>query len=347
VHALLASGDSVCGALAVDARTGADVEIRARAVVNATGPWSDGVRRMADPGAERGVRGTKGVHVSVPRDRLRNNGALTLLSPIDGRVMFVLPAGALSIIGTTDTEYDGPLDSVRATAADVTYLLRSANALFPAAHLLASDVVAAWAGIRPLVASAARNADAVSREHAIAWTAPGLLSVSGGKLTTYRSMAAEVVDAVARSLHAGHRRAGTEHTPLPGGDIASLQSELDLARATIGAQEIAEHLVHAYGSAWRAVWQLASVDPSLAERLVPALPYIGAELEWSVTHELARTLGDILIRRLHVAFETRDHALSIAPAVAERLAPLMSWNVDDELQSYRREVDEMFGIVPE
>ncbi len=344
VHALLTSGNDICGALAVDARTGADVEIRARVVVNATGPWSDAVRRMANPGAGRGVRGTKGVHASVPRDRLRNNAALTLLSPIDGRVMFILPTGSLSIIGTTDTEYDGSLDSVRATSADVTYLLRSANAYFPGAHLLASDVVSAWAGIRPLVASTAKDADAVSREHAITWTAPGLLSVTGGKLTTYRSMAAEVMDAVTRVLRTGQRRAKTHRTPLPGGDIASLETELELARATVGAPDVAEHLVHAYGSAWRALWQTASVDRSLAERVVPALPYITAELEWSVTRELARTLGDVLIRRLHIAYETRDHALNIAPAVAERLAPLMSWNVDDELQSYRREVDELFGI---
>jgi glycerol-3-phosphate dehydrogenase len=89
---------------------------------------------------------------------------------------------------------------------------------------------------------------------------------------------------------------------------------------------------------------MASVDRALAERLIPELPYIAAELDWGVAHEMARTLGDLLVRRLHVAFETRDHALSIAPAVAERLAPLMSWNVEDELQSYRREVDDLFGI---
>jgi glycerol-3-phosphate dehydrogenase len=280
----------------------------------------------------------------VPRDRVRNNGALTLLSPIDGRVMFVLPAGAFSIIGTTDTEFDGRPERVRATTADVTYLLRSANAFFPGAHLMASDVVSAWAGIRPLVASGDKDPDAASREHAIAWTVPGLLTVTGGKLTTYRAMAADVMDTIARRLRVGHGRAATHKESLPGGDIASLEDELALARATIGAPDIAEHLVHAYGTRWRAIWQMASVDRALAERLIPELPYIAAELDWGVAHEMARTLGDLLVRRLHVAFETRDHALSIAPAVAERLAPLMSWNVEDELQSYRREVDDLFGI---
>jgi glycerol-3-phosphate dehydrogenase len=344
VHDLLMTSDGVCGARAVDLRTGIDVEIRARAVVNAAGPWSDAIVRMAEPQARRAVRGTKGVHVSVPRDRIRNNGALTLLSPIDGRVMFVLPAGAFSIIGTTDTEFDGRPERVRATSADITYLLRSANAFFPGAHLQPSDVVAAWAGIRPLVASGDKNPDAVSREHAIAWTVPGLLSVTGGKLTTYRAMAADVMDTIARRYRIGHGRAATHKQSLPGGDIESLEDELALARATIGAPDIAEHLVHAYGTRWRAIWQLANVDRALAERLVPELPYIAAELDWGVTHEMARTLGDLLIRRLHVAFETRDHALSIAPAVVERLAQLMSWNVEDELQSYRREVDDLFGI---
>jgi len=344
VHDLLMTSDGVCGARAVDLRTGVDVEIRARAVVNAAGPWSDAIVRMAEPQARRAVRGTKGVHVSVPRDRVRNNGALTLLSPIDGRVMFVLPAGAFSIIGTTDTEFDGRPERVRATTADVTYLLRSANAFFPGAHLMASDVVSAWAGIRPLVASGDKDPDAASREHAIAWTVPGLLTVTGGKLTTYRAMAADVMDTIARRLRVGHGRAATHKESLPGGDIASLEDELALARATIGAPDIAEHLVHAYGTRWRAIWQMASVDRALAERLIPELPYIAAELDWGVAHEMARTLGDLLVRRLHVAFETRDHALSIAPAVAERLAPLMSWNVEDELQSYRREVDDLFGI---
>jgi len=344
VHDLLMTNDGVCGARAVDLRTGNDVEIRARVVVNAAGPWSDAIRRMAEPQARRAVRGTKGVHVSVPHERIRNNGALTLLSPIDGRVMFVLPAGAFSIIGTTDTDYDGRPDRVRATTADIIYLLRSANAFFPGAHLTPADVIASWAGIRPLVASGDKNPDAASREHAIAWTVPGLLSVTGGKLTTYRAMAADVMDTVARRMRVGHRRAPTHKTPLPGGDITSIEDEHAMARATIGAPDIAEHLVSAYGTRWRDIWQIASLDRSLAERLLPELPYIAAELEWGATHEMARTLGDLLIRRLHVAFETRDHGMSIAESVVRRLAPMLDWNPEDELQSYRREIEDLFGV---
>jgi glycerol-3-phosphate dehydrogenase len=344
VHDLLMTSDGVCGARAVDLRTGVDIEIRARVVVNAAGPWSDAIVRMAEPQARRAVRGTKGVHVAVPHERIRNNGALTLLSPIDGRVMFVIPTGAFSIIGTTDTDYDGRPERVRATTADVTYLLRSANAFFPGAHLTPSDVVAAWAGIRPLVAFGDKDPDAASREHAISWTVPGLLSVTGGKLTTYRAMAVDVMDTVARRLRVGHRRAATHRKRLPGGDFASLEDELAIARATIGAPDIAEHLVHAYGTQWRELWQMASIDRTLAERLIPELPYIAAELEWGITHEMARTLGDLLIRRLHVAFETRDHGMSIALAVVQQVGPILAWNKEDELQSYRREIDDLFGI---
>jgi glycerol-3-phosphate dehydrogenase len=344
VHDLLMTSDGVCGARAVDLRTGVDIEIRARVVVNAAGPWSDAIVRMAEPQARRAVRGTKGVHVAVPHERIRNNGALTLLSPIDGRVMFVIPTGAFSIIGTTDTDYDGRPERVRATTADVTYLLRSANAFFPGAHLTPSDVVAAWAGIRPLVAFGDKDPDAASREHAISWTVPGLLSVTGGKLTTYRAMAVDVMDTVARRLRVGHRRAATHRKRLPGGDFASLEDELAIARATIGAPDIAEHLVHAYGTQWRELWQMASIDRTLAERLIPELPYIAAELEWGITHEMARTLGDLLLRRLHVAFETRDHGMSIALAVVQQVGPILAWNKEDELQSYRREIDDLFGI---
>ena len=153
-HELIVEQGTVRGAVVRDRPTGRCITVRAAAVINAAGPWSDTIRRLAVPATESGVRGTKGVHVSVPRARVGNHEALTLLSPVDGRVMFVLPAGdAFTIIGTTDTDYRGALDLVRATADDVDYLLRSANAFFPDARLEGSDVVSAWAGVRPLVSS--------------------------------------------------------------------------------------------------------------------------------------------------------------------------------------------------
>jgi glycerol-3-phosphate dehydrogenase len=195
----------------------------------------------------------------VPRERLGNHGAVTMLSPIDGRVMFALPAGPLAIIGTTDTPTTEHPREVRASRDDVVYLLRSANAFFPNAALTEADVVSAWAGIRPLAAGGYREGSApasASREHAIAVAASGVIHVSGGKLTTYRSMAAQIVDSAEQRLGRKPKRAPTNRTPLPGGALASLDDEIETARRSIGRDAVAVRLVRAYGNRWREVWSL-------------------------------------------------------------------------------------------
>lgn len=346
VRSVSKEGALVNGAIAEDSLSGRSVSISARTVVNATGPWSDDIRRLANPDAQPSVRGTKGVHVAIAQSRIGNNGALTLLSPIDGRVVFILPAGRLTIIGTTDSDYSGPPDDVLPTAADITYLLRTANSYFPSAHLVSGDVVSAWAGIRPLVSDGAGAPGSVSREHAVHWTAPGLLSVSGGKLTTYRSMAEDVVDEIARSVGDPVVHAPTARVPLPGGDMRNFDEELAHAREAIGAEDVAHHLVDAYGTEWRDVWAIVQNDNALVARVAPELPYIAAEIHWAVEQEMALTLADILVRRLHVAFETHDHGISAAPAVARVAAPLLGWTgerIDAELARYGREVGGMFG----
>src|SRR6266550_2647981 len=161
-------------------------EVRARAIVNATGAW---VKEFTTDERARRHRGSKGAHVSVPRERIGNRDAITLISPIDGRVMFCLPAGPQAIIGTTDTWTEESPETVHASPSDVDYLLRSANTYFPHAQLKRGDVVSAWAGIRPLASSTAFNPSVVSREHSIVTDGSGVINVLGGKLTTYRSMA--------------------------------------------------------------------------------------------------------------------------------------------------------------
>jgi glycerol-3-phosphate dehydrogenase len=225
--ALLKPDGRVRGALVRDVLTGQTASIRANVVVNATGPWSDHIRQLDDPEAAPILRLTKGAHVTVPRRRLGNEHAVTLVSQIDGRVMFVLPWGDLSYIGTTDTDADASPDELRVTAADVTYLLRSANAAFPDAHLGSNDVVSAWAGLRPLLREDHANPSQVSREHRVLESPHGLISIAGGKLTTYRVMARDVVDRVAARLHKLDGRplpprAPTDRQPLPGGEAAEL-----------------------------------------------------------------------------------------------------------------------------
>jgi glycerol-3-phosphate dehydrogenase len=347
VRLLRRAGAHVTGAHVVDRITNKGVDVTARTVVNATGPWSDSIRRMADAHATTVLRGTKGVHIAVPRERVGNRDALTILSAIDGRVMFVLPAGSFTIVGTTDTDYAGPIDEVRATRTDVDYLLRSANEYFPAAQLQPADVVAAWAGIRPLVARGGADPGSTSREHSITWTAPGLLTVTGGKLTTYRSMAASVVDQVARALGVSARSASTHQVALPGGDMRSMAEEMETASTTIGIAPLAEHLVRMYGTAWRAVWTIVGSNTALSAPIVPTLPNIVAELYYAVEQEMALTLGDLLIRRLHIAFETRDHGIAAAPAAARTVGPLLGWSENDyaeQLGAYRAEIAGIFGI---
>ena len=351
-RALTVENGRATGAVIVDrlASAGPRIAVSARAIVNATGPWTDVIRRLEDPAGVATVRGTKGAHVAVPRDRIGNRDALTLLSPIDGRVMFVLPAGTNAIIGTTDTHTTVPPDDVRASERDVRYLLESVNAFFPAARLTAPDVVSAWAGIRPLIASGFGDGPAsASREHAIVRSARGVIAVTGGKLTTHRLMAAQVVDEVLGTLGRGRCRSPTESVPLPGGDIASISDEIALATADVGSAGLARHLVEAYGTGWRAVWDIATDDRALAQPLVPGLHYLRAELVHGVTREMACTLADLLVRRTHVAFETKDRGRAAATEAARIVAPLLRWSGDEitaSLADYAREADRMFGIDP-
>lgn len=347
VRALARRDGRIAGASIVDRLTGREVAATARVVVNAAGPWSDLVRRLAEPGAGAGLHGTKGVHVSVPRERIANRGALTLLSPIDGRVMFVLPAGRHAIVGTTDTETEAAPDEVRASSADVDYLLRSANAFFPEARLERGDVVAAWAGVRPLVASQyGAGTTAASREHALARGPSGLLSITGGKLTTYRVMAAEVVDAAIRELGRTPGATPTADSPLPGGE-RSLEDEAREATLATDDPALGTHLARAYGARWRRVWQLARQDASLARPVVEGLPYLAAEIVHAVEHEMACTLVDLLVRRTHIAFETRDQGRAAARPTAGLVAPLLGWGPDDverEIASYDIEMRRLFAI---
>jgi glycerol-3-phosphate dehydrogenase len=347
VRELLREGERVVGATVIDRLGEGEIRVRGRLVVNAAGPWGDAVRRLDEPAGAPALRGTKGVHIAVPAKRVGNRGALTLLSPEDGRVFFVLPGTSQTIIGTTDTETSASPDEVRASRADVGYLLRAADAFFPEAQLGERDVIAAWAGIRPLIAAAfGDRPSSASREHAVTRGAPGVLSISGGKLTTYRTMAADVVDEIERELGRPVRAPQTAILPLPGGTIESLTSEVAEAERVAGAGT-GSHLVSAYGDAWRTVWRLVEVDRALGEPVAPGLPYLRAELRYAVEQEMALTLSDLLIRRTHVAFESRDHGTSAAATNGSLVARLLGWNSRElaaRITEYERDVERIFGI---
>jgi glycerol-3-phosphate dehydrogenase len=263
--------------------------------------------------------------------------------------MFALPAGAHTIIGTTDTFTDVHPSDVRADESDVRYLLDSANSFFPDAKLTTRDVVAAWAGIRPLIAEGSDATEgSSSREHALQRSASGVLSITGGKLTTFRSMAAEVVDTVLSDLDADGT-VTTHKLPLPGGDITSLTQESAAAAAVCGDEAVGAHLARAYGSRWRAVWALAQDDPELGARVAPGLPYTVVDFVWGVEREMACTLTDLLVRRTHIAFELADHGRSLAPRVARAVASRLGWSdgdVEREVARYERDSEGLFAIDP-
>ena len=341
VSTLLKPDGRVRGAAVRDVLTGETFTICAHAVVNATGPWSDVLRRLDDPAAEPLLRLTKGAHVVVERRRIANEHAVTLLSQLDGRVMFVLPWGELSYIGTTDTDADSSPDTLRVTAGDVTYLLRSANAAFPDAHLGAKDIVSAWAGLRPLLRQDDHASPSqLSREHRVVESAHGLITIAGGKLTTYRVMARDVVDRIAARLHELDGRPvaprpATDRLPLPGGEAAELEVLVEAARARGASEATARHLVANYGSEAAAILNYVDRDRSLGDLLITGRPEIWAEVNYAVEREMAVRVQDVLIRRLHLFYERRDHAHAIAAVVAGRMKKLLDWDDSREAEELR------------
>lgn len=344
VESLLRADGRVQGARLRDRITGEETTVHAHVVVNATGPWCDEVRRMEDPNTAPLLRLTKGAHAMVRRDRLGHEAAITLTSPIDGRVMFVLPWGEYSYIGTTDTDTSEHPDTVRATEEDVLYLLRSANAAFPNAHLTEKDVVATWAALRPLVATGAHmGASEVPREHLIQRGPGGMLTIVGGKLTTYRLMAAELVDRVAAMLHEldgrpRPPRPPSDEEPLPGGEVHDLEPlgqpgiELGLFIETV------DHIVRTYGSECAAVFNLVRERRELATPLVPGYPAIEAEVVHVTRRELPQRVEDVLVRRIHPFYEAPDHGLGAAMRTAELMGAELGWRpdqVNEEAQRYR------------
>jgi glycerol-3-phosphate dehydrogenase len=346
VTALEKAGGRLRGAVVHDAIDGRSVTVHAHVTVNAAGPWTDALRRLDDAAAPPLLRPTKGVHVVVPRARVGNTGALTLTSPLDGRVMFVLPWGDVTIVGTTDTDYAGTADDVSPSDEDVTYLLRSTNAFFPDARLGGDDVLAAWAGLRPLLnAGDAASTAEVPREHRIVESASGLLTIAGGKLTTYRSMAAELVDAVAAELRAldGRRipAARTDLEPLPGGEVADLEQLVQELGKERVAEPVARHLVDTYGSESAAVANLAAREPALAKPLLDGWPALQAEVVYQARREMALTVADVLIRRTRLFHRDPGQGTAAAPSVAGLLARELGWDAGREAESLAAYLDEV------
>ncbi len=341
VASFLHDGPKVTGARVKDLEGGGELAIRARVVVNATGAWTTELERLAGVEDPLIVRPSKGVHIVVPKARI--DSTLALILPTEKSVLFVLPWGEHWIIGTTDTDWEFGLDHPSATRGDVDYLLGHVNAILRE-PLTTDDITAVYVGLRPLVASGSEDTAAISREHLVRRSAPGLVSIAGGKYTTYRVMARDAVDVAARDLPFAVPPSRTEDLPLLGA-VGSAQAA-ERARLHPGATSLSPaqigHLVARYGSLALQVLDLIADEPGLAAPLTGAETYLAAEVVHATLFEGALHVDDILTRRTHIAFEAPDRGRKAVEDVARLMAPLLEWEqavVDHEIEHYLSRLD--------
>ena len=308
------SGGEIVGVRAVDRMGGAELSIRARQIVNATGPWVDAVCRLAGDDSGPHLQPTKGVHLIAPERGL--SSAFLLLHPADGRVFFVIPWLGKTLVGTTDTLWDESPDAVQVSEADVEYLLAGHNHYF-VPTLERSDILNCFAGLRPLIRSRPGAPSAPSREFQLYWSPSGLLSVAGGKYTTYRRMAEVITDAAASRL--GCRRpSGTRKFRLDGAPqepwaefepaaVSALCSRYGLDRHS------AQHLVHRYGRRAPDVAAYLAQDPSLAELVLAAEPDLRVEFLYQREHEMAICPVDHFLRRTRLGLFRPELLFTVQP----------------------------------
>ena len=313
----------VAGATVQDALDGSRVQLRARHVVNATGVWVDRLQGLEEPGRAPVVQPSKGVHVVVPRERLPLREASILLPSKqgDGRSMFAIPWGGQTILGTTDTPYDGSLEDLSLTAADLEYVLAAGNAVFHR-DLSSDDVLGAWAGVRPLLREQGSSSMSdLSRRHTLVEGKAGLLTITGGKLTTYRRMAKDVVDRIV-DRDGRKARCRTDEIPITGTrPYDDVLAEVTTAAAALGLDaDVAATLVRQSGEVATDVLSLVALDPSLGERLSPAAPHIAAEVVHAARTEAAVSLEDVFSRRLRLSLRAKDAGLPAAGLAAALLA---------------------------
>jgi glycerol-3-phosphate dehydrogenase len=348
VDSLIKEAGRIVGVQAHDVLNGQRFSIRSRIVVNATGPWTDTLLQLDNPQSPRRLRPTKGVHILVPKSKMGGDNAVAFPAHSDGRLMFLIPWGDFTIVGTTDTDYDGNYDNVHADKADVDYIVASANHAFAESPIDKSDIISAYAGLRPLVLQLGKSAAQTSREHVIWTSESGLVTIAGGKLTTYRSMAQELVDLVGERLKkefrvVASRPCETVRTSLV--EDGAVPSDGLAGRSTAASDfpnAVINHLIHAHGPEYYQVLELTKRDSRLAQPIVEGLPYLWAEVPYAIEQEMAMTASDILGRRTHILNEAWDNGLAAAPQVAAYIGEFLDWDksrIDRELRAYQEQVD--------
>jgi glycerol-3-phosphate dehydrogenase len=341
VVSLLREGDRVIGVRVRDSENGAVAEVRGHVVVNATGVWTDEIQALSKQRGRFRVRASKGVHIVVPRDRIVSEVAIILRT--EKSVLFVIPWGTHWIIGTTDTDWNLDLAHPAATKADIDYILGHVNTVL-ATPLTHDDIDGVYAGLRPLLAGESEETSKLSREHAVASPAPGLVAIAGGKYTTYRVMAADAIDQASQFIPARVAPTITEKVPLVGADgYFALINQTEHVGARYGLHPYrVRHLLDRYGSLIDEVLALGADDPELLTPITEAPVYLKVEAAYAAAAEGALHLEDILSRRMRISIEYPHRGVDCAREVAEVVAPILGWSagdIDREVATYIARVE--------
>ncbi len=335
----LFSGARVAGVRARCLETGRALDIQGRQVVNATGVWTDSVQQHAGRGRIH-VRASKGIHLVVPRDRIHGDSGLILRT--EKSVLFVIPWSDHWILGTTDTDWNLDLAHPAASRRDIDYLLERVNAVL-AQPLRHEDIEGVYAGLRPLLQGDSAATSQLSREHAVSQSVSGLITVAGGKYTTYRVMAKDVVDVAARGLEQKVPACCTDRVPLVGaaGYRAHWNRREALASESGLHVHVIERLLGRYGTRLHELIELIAADPALAQPLEGAPAHLAAEIHYAASHEGALHLDDVLTRRTRISIETFDRGMGAARPTARLMGRVLGWDeatIAREVEHYEARV---------
>jgi len=333
VDQLIKDGKKVVGATVIDTVTGKKFNVSAKAVVMCAGIWSDEMHQRFGLKAGYGVTMSKGVHIVVPGSAIKSDTGIILKTAIS--VLFLIPWGDKWIVGTTDTPYDGDRAHPYATSEDVQYILDQANKVLDP-QLKREEIIGVYAGLRPLVANTKGSATTkLSREHTSDRSAPGFVSIAGGKYTTYRVMGKDAIDLAVTDLRRIVKSSCTEKLPLVGADgyFALTQQSAQIA-AQFGLDEkTIIHLLNRYGSLISEVLELITEDKKLAKPLAEGLPYLKAEIVYAASHEGAMSVDDVISRRTRLAFEAPHAGIDLAEDIATLIAPVLGWGAKEKKAS--------------
>ena len=336
---LIREGKRVVGVNARDLETGQLIAIKAGATVMCAGVWSDQLHERFDLTPGYNVTMSKGAHIVVPGSAIKSDAGIIVKTSVS--VLFLIPWGDKWIVGTTDTPYEGDRAEPFATRQDVQYILDQANRVLEP-KLVADQIIGVFAGLRPLVANnKSSTTTKLSREHTVDRPVAGFVSIAGGKYTTYRVMAKDVIDRAVIELRKITRESVTEKLPLIGADgyFALEQQKERIAQESGLAVETVIHLLNRHGSLISEILELIKDQPQLATKLDDTLAYIKAEIVYAASHEGARSVDDVISRRTRLSFEAVDHARYLAEEVAALIAPVLGWSAKDRKESIAQYVE--------